>query len=567
MVSRNISGYKGWWLIALQALLLVFLVIFGIKYQKEFEENLTGKYRQQLSNTAETAKLSVISYFEKYSGNLVNLSHDPHIIGMALTGNPDYDDTGYCPMENLFRIHRHEIDALILMDTSSLVIKRIADDTLNFHHMMCIGNKRANPVVPADSVYYSDIFANHKNQKAITISCPVYNNGIRVGILRWMITIESINNHFLNIINRERSAHFIITDNRGRLLSNAEAYRDWLCTNMCRCEEFRIHGPVIKNYEQLEIEGSGNLNLLPLGCRVYAAWSSFNMGANDWKLMVMLPVKELERAMWKHGIVTWIIMGVSIIIIISMTILIVKTRSKKLRLETEAEYLGKLAITQSQLREEREKRLSAQIAGQERERKRISRELHDGLGQLLLTMKLRLGGTNRKSASSGEGHEGLTAQEQEMQEMLGKTIEEVKRISYGLSPVMLDELGIIKALERYSQDISQMSGIRIEFVNYGIAGFNDQEKCTHIYRIVQEAVTNSVRHGNPTEINIQLLAGNERITLMIQDDGDGFDVDFLKNGEGNGIDNMRDRTKILNGEFEISSKPGEGTSVIVKIPL
>lgn len=567
MVSKETSGHKGWWLIALQSLLLVFLILFGINYQREFEENLTGKYRQQLTNTASTAKISVLNYFEKFSGNLVNLSHDPAIIEMARTAKASGKNTGYCPMENLFRVHRHEIDALILMDTSSLVIKRIADDTLVFQHMMCIGNERANPHVPADSVYYSDIFINHRNQKAITLSCPVYYYGIRVGILRWMITIESINNHFLNIINSDRQAHFIITDNNGRLLSNPELFKDWLCKNMCRCKEFRIQGSVVKDYKMLTSEGSGNLNLLPFCCRVNAAWSSFSMGNKEWKLMVMLPVKELENAMWKHGAITWVIIAFAFVIIISMTILIVTTRSKKLRLETEAGYLGKLALTQSQLREEREKRLSAQIAGQERERKRISRELHDGLGQLLLTMKLRLNVTNRKNASSGNGHENLIQQEQEIQEMLGKTIEEVKRISYGLSPVLLDELGIIKALERYCQDMSQMSGLTIEFVNYGITGFNDQEKCTHIYRIVQEAVTNGVKHGNPTEINVQLLAGNERITLMIQDDGNGFDIDLLQNGEGNGIANMRDRAKILGGDFMLSSKPGEGTSIIVKIPL
>lgn len=562
-VAMKRSGIRlpGWGLIVMQALLLLSLIWFGIHYHREFEQNLTDKYRQQLSHTSATARLSVLSYFEKFSENLINLAHNPEVIRITRERSAPEKADGYCPLETMFNIHRHEIDALILMDTGALVIKRIANDTLNLLHMMCIGHPKANPNVPEDSVYYSDIFINHKNQKAITLSCPVYDQDQRIGILRWMITIESINNHFLNAIQKDMHVHFTISDQEGRLLSNIEAYQEWLCRNLCQCEDFKIAGPFIESFDQLEDDGSGKLFLRPLGCEVYSAWSSLSTGNKLWKVIVMMPASLLDDAMLKHGIITYSVTALALFIMLSITILYYTTRLKKSRLETEAKYLGKLADSQMQLNEEREKRLSAQITGQERERHRISRELHDGLGQLLLAMRLRLKGASDSDPVTGE------ICNEEISGLLNETIDEVKRISYGLSPVMLLELGIVKALGRYCQEMAARSGIKIEFVSYGISDPPAGEISTHLFRIAQEALSNAIRHANPSEIDLQLLGSKDKFTLVIQDNGNGFEFKPQRYLPGNGIDNMRDRVTIINGQFEILSVPGTGTTITVKIPI
>ena len=557
------SGVKNsvWGLVLVQIILLLLLAWFGFHYHREFEQNLTEKYSQQLSHTSATSRLAVLSYFEKFSENLINLSHNPEVIQMTLKGFATEQADGSSPLDVLFNIHKHEIDALILMDTSAKVIKRIANDTLHLHHMMCIGHSAANPSVPEDSVYYSDIFVNHKNQKAITLSCPVYFEGERIGILRWMITIESINNHFLQAIEHDRHVHFVISDHEGRLLSNTEAYQHWLCDNLCQCGEFRLTGSFVYAYDELGQDGSGKLSLRPLGCEIYAAWSSFRVGKNGWKVVVMMPSEVLDTSMAKHAVITYSATGLALIVMLSMTVLYYSTRLKKSRLETEAKYLGRIAESQMQLNEERSKRLSAQITGQEKERHRISRELHDGLGQLLLAMRLRLKSAGEEQSESGD--ECLA----EISELLNDTIEETKRISYGLSPVILLELGIVKALGRYCQEMAVRSGKTIEFVSYGIPEPLDQEISTHLFRIAQEAVTNALRHANADSIDIQLLGSREKITLVIQDDGKGFHYRHGASTNGNGIDNMRDRAIILNGSFEILSAPGEGTVITAKIPI
>ncbi len=548
-------------LLALPLVLVALLLWFGYMYHADFENNLTCRYRQQLSNTSATARLSILSYFKKYAENLINLSHHPAIIRAAKLKQAPENRDGYCPLENLFNIHKHEIDALILMDTTAMVIKRIADDTMNLHHMMCIGNPKANPRVAKDSVYFSDIFANHKNQKAITLSCPVYDHDQKVGILRWMITIESINNHFLHTINQDLLIHFAVIDYDGWLLSNREAYQDWLCRNLCKCGDKKYHGPLVEHYKALPDDGTGKLSLKPDGCEVYAAWNSFYVGQKKWKLIVMMPSSVIEKAIRNHALSTYSITALLLATFLSLIILFYRTRLKKSKLETETVYLAKLAETQAQVNEERHKRLTAQIIGQDRERQRISREIHDGLGQLLMAMRLKLKQDENKSKLEKNDSK------KDISILVDNVIDEVKRISHGLSPVMLSDLGIEKSLNRYCQDMAVHSGLTVEFVSYGITRQPEYEVSTHIFRLVQEALTNAIRHADAKEVNIQLLGTRGQLTLIIQDDGKGFEPDSNENMAGNGIGNMRDRVSILRGQFEIVTGIGNGTTITIKIPV
>ncbi|MFO7722407.1 MAG: ATP-binding protein, partial [Bacteroidales bacterium] len=127
-------------------------------------------------------------------------------------------------------------------------------------------------------------------------------------------------------------------------------------------------------------------------------------------------------------------------------------------------------------------------------------------------------------------------------------------------------LGIDKALNRYCREMTERSGVRIEYVSYGIHLPPGNDSSTQIFRIAQEALTNAIRHGQPSEINVQLLGSRDKITLVIQDDGSGFDPAVVRFKKGTGLDHMRDRVTILHGTFELDSAPGAGTTITVKIP-
>ena len=215
---------------------------------------------------------------------------------------------------------------------------------------------------------------------------------------------------------------------------------------------------------------------------------------------------------------------------------------------------------EEELRQERLKRLSWVIDGQEIERERLSRELHDGLGQMLVAIKLEL--------ESAIDHEDAKTKSviRDLRTMFDKTIDEIRRISNDLMPSGLQEFGITNALRKLGSLITENSGIEvfIEVENPPEALSN--KTIMYLYRIAQEAINNSVKHANPSEIHVKLSCNEQFISLEVADNGKGFKFDKTHKFVGNGIYNMRERVNMMEGMIDIRSVPGEGTVVSVQIP-
>ncbi|MFZ4398638.1 MAG: HAMP domain-containing protein [Bacteroidales bacterium] len=215
-----------------------------------------------------------------------------------------------------------------------------------------------------------------------------------------------------------------------------------------------------------------------------------------------------------------------------------------------------------ELKKERLLRLQSVIDGQEIERQRLSRELHDGLGQLLIAIKLKLESlifTDRsKLLYTIEG----------IKTLFDSTIDEVKRISYDLMPAVLYEFGLPKAIRNLCEDIENRSHITITFAYECDADKLDKVMKTYLFRIVQEALNNIVKHAEATKVSIFLQIENNEIHLKIEDNGKGFEMkEQFQSLKTNGIYNMRERVNLLNGIFEIDSIPQKGTVINVKISL
>ena len=222
---------------------------------------------------------------------------------------------------------------------------------------------------------------------------------------------------------------------------------------------------------------------------------------------------------------------------------------------------------ESALKEEREKRLSAIIDGQEMERQRMSRELHDGLGQFLIAIKLKLENIINTQHTCKESL-------LEVQEMFNTTIDEVRKISDNLMPSILKEFGLETALRNLCKLMAQASNINIRFESLPLKKKLEERISTYLYRISQEALNNIVKHSQATEAGIELLELGNYIQLIIEDNGKGFDYDRHFKSKGNGIYNMRERVNVIGGSFEIKSETGkasqagrQGTIIDIKIPL
>ena len=193
-------------------------------------------------------------------------------------------------------------------------------------------------------------------------------------------------------------------------------------------------------------------------------------------------------------------------------------------------------------------------------RQRISRELHDGLGQKLIAIKLQLESTSKQSIDETK------ATIEEVKVNFLKTIEEVRQISNNLAPNILNESGIDVALKNLCDSIKKSSKIDIEFSAYGDYFISDPKVKFYIYRIAQEALNNAVKHSGASRIQIQLIGNKENIILVIEDNGKGFIYDNSFCFPCNGIYNMKERARLLNGTIDIETEPLMGTTIRLKVP-
>ncbi|MGH2574854.1 MAG: response regulator [Ignavibacteria bacterium] len=213
-------------------------------------------------------------------------------------------------------------------------------------------------------------------------------------------------------------------------------------------------------------------------------------------------------------------------------------------------------------------RSSAIIEAQENERRRISRELHDGIGQLLSAAKLNFGMVDIVQNHDKEKTSDILKQ---IDSLITKAIVEARRISHDLRPTTLDDFGLIPSLRILCQEFSKSNDIKIKFqVSQLLERINSKAEIA-IYRIIQEAFTNISKYAEATEVSLDLCRKDNTIIVKVKDNGKGFEQDeFSKNKKtvsGLGLINMRERAELVGGKFQIQSSPGKGTEVIVEINL
>lgn len=197
----------------------------------------------------------------------------------------------------------------------------------------------------------------------------------------------------------------------------------------------------------------------------------------------------------------------------------------------------------------------------EEERRNLARELHDEIGQYLTALKLRL-------VKDDGGKVMKMEQMKEAQGLVNELIRKVRQMSLDLRPSMLDDLGLLPALEWYFERYTHQTGIAVDFDPQDLEQkrFTNEIEIT-IFRITQESLTNVARHAGVEKVYVQLIAFHDSLELMIEDEGTGFVPDDQKAGSSSGLTGMAERTKLLQGEMEIQSSPGQGTRILVRLPF
>lgn len=210
---------------------------------------------------------------------------------------------------------------------------------------------------------------------------------------------------------------------------------------------------------------------------------------------------------------------------------------------------------------EKKKAQNALLEGQELERARIAREVHDGIGQLLAATKFNLAALDGMPEDEKERHI------EKIHSTLESTIDEARRITRNLSTKVLEELGLENALHELCTDAEELTGADFG-LKYEIQEEYISDKAqTTIYRMVQESINNIVKYAKPKSASVSLIREESYLHLTIADDGKGFDQTSPQHKKGNGLSNLNQRTKSLHGYLNISSSPGKGTTIQIKIPF
>lgn len=204
---------------------------------------------------------------------------------------------------------------------------------------------------------------------------------------------------------------------------------------------------------------------------------------------------------------------------------------------------------------ERQK-LAALIAGQETERTRIAKDLHDGLGQMLNAIKMNVS----MITSAPEEAANLAV-------LLDEAIQESVRISENLVPSKLRDFDLPTCLRSLCNQVKKQTGANVIFIGETLKIKVAQSQKVNLYRITQEAISNAIKHARSASITVQLSQDDSALRLTVEDDGRGFYADSVKNSTGHhGLVNMRERTEIMGGMFSFESDPKRGTLISIQIP-
>ncbi|MEQ8472996.1 MAG: histidine kinase [Marinoscillum sp.] len=263
---------------------------------------------------------------------------------------------------------------------------------------------------------------------------------------------------------------------------------------------------------------------------------------------IALQISEISEQKVQNQRNLAVIIGlIFIVVLLISVILLVRSRARKKQVLLQKESEINL----------REKQIEAAISSQEKERSRVAKDLHDGFGQMISVLNLNL-----KSLEVGDKdkHEVFENSSKVLDEMY----QELKGICFNLMPQTLIKHGITATLQEFASRINLTDQILVETDFFGLEERLTDVQEISLYRISQEWVNNVIKYSDANKVMIQLTKDEKEITLLIEDNGSGFDPELLKQGKGNGWKNMNSRANLINGELELDTTPGiKGNTLIV----
>ncbi|MGM0636063.1 MAG: ATP-binding protein [Bacteroidota bacterium] len=270
----------------------------------------------------------------------------------------------------------------------------------------------------------------------------------------------------------------------------------------------------------------------------------------------------LEQKNQRNRIIIFIGTLIIIFLLILGYFVVKNIKRKQLLLEKQKEIEKQ---RNARLRKEQElKSIDAMLEGQEKERQRIASDLHDNIGASLTSVKMHFNHLKSQLKNQQVDQDLI----EKTNSLLEETYQEIRNLSHLKNAGVLAKDGLIPALEKLVKNTSKINGLELSLHTHKVDDRLSSKQEITIFRIIQELITNIMKHAQAKEANISLTNYNDVLNIMIEDDGVGFDSNQLFNSsDGMGLESIKKRVNLLKGEFEIDSKEGRGTTVIIDIPL
>ncbi len=226
--------------------------------------------------------------------------------------------------------------------------------------------------------------------------------------------------------------------------------------------------------------------------------------------------------------------------------------------------LKQKALLSQTLLQQQELRNKAIVEAEEKERIRIARELHDGIGQQLSATKMNLSAFEHNLSSLPIA---VVAKYQDLITLVDDAVKEVRSVSHNMMPNALIRSGLVSAVRDFVNKLSLSQMLKVDLQIVGLNERLENTTETVLYRVLQETVNNIIKHADASQISIQLIKHNDYLNMMVEDNGKGFDASRLHSFEGIGLKNIVSRIQYLDGSVDFDSSPNRGTTVIINVPL
>ncbi|KYG72786.1 tetratricopeptide repeat-containing sensor histidine kinase [Roseivirga echinicomitans] len=258
----------------------------------------------------------------------------------------------------------------------------------------------------------------------------------------------------------------------------------------------------------------------------------------------------------------WLLGSILVIVFISITYYLVQKNTKRKQLLAVKEKDLESQKVVSLLKEQELVSIDSMIAGQEKERQRLANELHDDLGGLLASIKLHF------HTLTGEDNSKRSQQFDKTDLLINEAYEKVRAIAHAKSSGVIAKEGFLKSVKEMARKVSVANNLAVSVNEHGLDDRLENSMELSLFRIIQELVTNVIRHSNATEAIIHLTKHHDYLNIMVEDNGGGFDSNGITlKSEGMGIKSIDKRVTSLNGTMNIESELGQGTTIIIEIPL